>query len=77
MDKIIVLTSNIGIDSVGRIVNTLRRGKVKLKEIKMNFEDNLVKIYIKLSGEENEIDWLSKKLNRLVDVEEIKVLENG
>lgn len=77
MNKIIFLDAKIGVDSIGRIVNVLRKGKVKFQEINMKFSDENVSVYIKLDGELNEIEWLTKKLYRLADVENVKVVEDG
>ncbi|MGC8948378.1 MAG: ACT domain-containing protein [Thermoprotei archaeon] len=77
MEKIIVLRATIGIDSVGRIINVVRRGKVNLQEVTMKFIDDRVVMHIKLDGSENEIDWLSKKLFKLVDVDEMEVIEGA
>ncbi len=77
MEKIIVLRATIGVDSVGRIINVIRRGKVNLQEVTMKFINDHVVMHIKLDGSENEIDWLSKKLFRLVDVDEMEVIESA
>jgi len=77
VEKIIVLRATIGIDSVGRIINVVRRGKVNLQEVTMKFIDDRVVMHIKLDGSENEIDWLSKKLFKLVDVDEMEVIEGA
>ncbi|MGB9729477.1 MAG: ACT domain-containing protein [Thermoprotei archaeon] len=77
MEKIIVLRATIGIDSVGRIINVVRRGKVNLQEVTTKFIDDRVVMHIKLDGSENEIDWLSKKLFKLVDVDEMEVIEGA
>lgn len=77
MSKVIVLRATIGIDSVGRIINTVRRSKTNLQEISMKFNNNYVTMHIKLDGSENEINWLSKKLFKLVDVDEMEVIEGA
>ncbi|MGC9068857.1 MAG: ACT domain-containing protein [Thermoprotei archaeon] len=77
VEKIIVLRATIGIDSVGRIINVVRRGKVNLQEVTTKFIDDRVVMHIKLDGSENEIDWLSKKLFKLVDVDEMEVIEGA
>ncbi len=74
MERVMMLKATMGIDSVGRIINTIRRSKVNLQEIMMKFKDGYVSMQIKLEGSENEIDWLYKKIFKLVDVDEIKVI---
>ncbi|MEM3833343.1 MAG: ACT domain-containing protein [Thermoprotei archaeon] len=75
MKKVIVLQATIGVDSVGRIINVVRRSKVSLQEIMIRFRDDCVMMHVKLNGSEDEIDWLSKKLFRLVDVDKMEVIE--
>jgi acetolactate synthase regulatory subunit len=74
MERIMLLKATMGVDSAGRIINTIRRGKVRLQEVMMWFKDDYVSMQIKLEGSENEIDWLYKKLFKLVDVDEVKVV---
>lgn len=64
-----------GVDSLARVVNTLRRSRARLLEIRSSFDGNgSASVSVRLSGDEAEIDWVVKKIFVLVDVEDVEVV---
>lgn len=64
-----------GLDSLARVVNTLRRSRARLVEIRSTFDGNgTAVVSVRLSGDEAEIDWVVKKILVLVDVEGVEAI---
>ena len=62
------------LDAVGRVVAIMRRAKVRTKSLVVVGEDNVYKITAVLGGEEDEVQWLFNKLDRLPEVLHIEVI---
>ena len=62
-----------GLDGVMRVVNILRRGKVRYREIHVRFDGKYVSMDVCLEGVSDEVRWVAAKVERLPEVEEIRV----
>ncbi|GAY25734.1 hypothetical protein ATG_09370 [Desulfurococcaceae archaeon AG1] len=75
MERVIKVGACMGMDSLARVINTIRRGKVQVLEISSKLGSNGdINIVIRVRGEESEIEWLRKKILVLVDVTSVEVL---
>ncbi|AEM39550.1 hypothetical protein Pyrfu_1694 [Pyrolobus fumarii 1A] len=62
-----------GMDGLMRIVNILRRGKVRYRNLKAEFDGTKVEIRICLEGVNDEVRWIASKLERLPETYVVKV----
>ena len=62
-----------GLDGVMRVVNILRRGKVRYREMRVVFDGAHATIEVCLEGVSDEVRWVTLKVERLPEVEDIKV----
>ncbi len=62
-----------GLDGVMRVVNILRRGKVRYHELRVKFDGAYASMDVCLEGVSDEVRWVAAKVERLPEVEEIRV----
>ena len=62
-----------GLDGVMRVVNILRRGKVRYREMRVKFDGRYASMDVCLEGVSDEVRWVAAKVERLPEVEEIRV----
>lgn len=75
MERLIIVRALMGLDSLARVVNTIRRGRIQVVEITSRFGSNGdIEIAIRVRGEESEIEWVRKKILVSVDVESVEVI---
>lgn len=75
MERVISVRASMGIDSLARIINIVRRGRVQILEISSKLGSNSdISVAIKMRGEESEIEWIRKKILVLTDVTSVEVV---
>jgi hypothetical protein len=75
MERLIIVRALMGLDSLARVVNTIRRGRIQVVEMISRFgSDGDIEIAIRVRGEESEIEWVKKKILVSVDVESVEVI---
>jgi len=75
MERILAVKASMGLDSLARIINIVRRGRIQVIEISSKFDSNGdVEVLIRVRGEENEIEWVRKKILVSLDVERVEVI---
>ena len=75
MERILTVKASIGLDSLARIINIVRRGRIQVIEISSKFGSNGdAEVLIRVRGEENEIEWVRKKILVSLDVERVEVI---
>jgi len=75
MERLIIVRALMGLDSLARVVNTIRRGRIQVVEMISRFgSDGDIEITIRVRGEESEIEWVKKKILVSVDVESVEVI---
>ncbi len=63
-----------GMDGLMRVVNILRRGKVRYKNMQARFDgNNKVEVIVCLEGESKEVRWLTAKLDRLPETYSVRI----
>ncbi len=62
-----------GLDGVMRVVNILRRGKVRYREIRVVMDGDYARMDVCLEGVSKEVRWVAAKVERLPEVVEIRV----
>jgi len=73
MDEFSVeITIPVSLDALGRIINVLRRSKIKLEKLEVDMDTTIYRLKLLLRGEHNEAMWLIAKLDRLPEVINIK-----
>jgi len=57
MERILTVKASMDLDSLARIINIVRRGRIQVIEISSKFGSNEdVEVLIRVRGEENEIE---------------------
>ncbi|MEM4970071.1 MAG: hypothetical protein QXE01_02335 [Sulfolobales archaeon] len=75
MERVLVVRAYMGIDSLARIINIVRRGRIQMIEMSSKFGSNGdVEVIIRVRGEESEIEWVRKKILVSLDVESVEVI---
>jgi hypothetical protein len=75
MERILTVKASMGLDSLARIINIVRRGRIQVIEISSKFGSNGgAEVLIRVRGEENEIEWVRKKILVSLDVERVEVI---
>jgi hypothetical protein len=75
MERILTVKASMGLDSLARIINIVRRGRIQVIEISSKFGSNGdAEVLIRVRGEENEIEWVRKKILVSLDVEMVEVI---
>ncbi len=75
MERILTVKASMGLDSLARIINIVRRGRTQVIEISSKFGSNGdAEVLIRVRGEENEIEWVRKKILVSLDVERVEVI---
>ncbi len=75
MERLILVRACMGIDSLARIINVVRRGKVQILEISSKLgSDGSISVSIKIRGEESEIEWIRKKILVLTDIASVEAV---
>jgi uncharacterized HAD superfamily protein len=75
MERILTVKASMGLDSLTRIMNIVRRGRIQVIEISSKFGSNGdAEVLIRVRGEENEIEWVRKKILVSLDVERVEVI---
>lgn len=62
-----------GLDGVMRVVNILRRGKVRYREIRVELDGEYARMDVCLEGASREVRWVAAKVERLPEVVEVRV----
>ena len=62
-----------GLDGVMRVINILRRGKVRYCGIRIGFDGEYAYVDACVEGVQDEVWWVAAKLERLPEVVEIRV----
>lgn len=75
MERILTVKASMGLDSLARIINIVRRGRIQVIEISSKFGSNGdAEVLVRVRGEENEIEWVRKKILVSLDVERVEVI---
>jgi hypothetical protein len=75
MERILTVKASMGLDSLARIINIVRRGRIQVIDISSKFGSNGdAEVLIRVRGEENEIEWVRKKILVSLDVERVEVI---
>ncbi len=70
---ILTITAFGGMDGVMRVVNILRRGKVKYRRIEVIFDGSRASIRVCMEGVSDEVRWVAAKLERLPETYDVRV----
>jgi len=62
------------LDAVVRAMNIIRRGKITINHIVINISDSLIRMTMVVKGEENEVQWVCNKLDKLYDIVNVKYM---
>ncbi|MEM1610630.1 MAG: hypothetical protein QXQ57_03155 [Sulfolobales archaeon] len=75
MERVLVVRAYMGLDSLARIINIIRRGRIQMIEMSSKFGSNGdVEVIIRVRGDEAEIEWVRKKILVSQDVEKVEVI---
>ncbi len=70
---VLSITAFGGMDGVMRVVNILRRGKVRYRRMDVEFDGSRVKIRVCMEGASDEVRWVAAKLERLPETYSVRV----
>lgn len=75
MERLIRVRASLGLDSLARVINIVRRGRLQVLDISSRFGSNGdVEISIRVRGEDAEVEWVRKKILVSSDVESVEVV---
>ncbi|MDT7889432.1 MAG: hypothetical protein RQ885_10725 [Desulfurococcales archaeon] len=76
MERLLVVRASMGLDSLARLINIIRRGKIQVIEVSSRFgSDGEAEIALRIRGEDLEIEWVKKKILASLDVENVEVIQ--